>query len=239
MKNLLVYINPVKRFDKEKSILAKIQIDNSLRLGWKPEDIIIVTNFPFEHNGVKSLFLDVSNFCEFRPLSTKTVVVANMLAKGLIEPDQIYWVHDFDAFQLVPFDNIDIKDVGFTTYGWSAKWCLGSYFLKSSSVDIFKLLKDKIYELKIEDERALVALTRKNINKINERIKILNITYQVGMRHLLLNYEQAIKPLKVIHFHPFDRGRQVLESFMYGENELGQPLMTIELIDIFKKYGIQ
>lgn len=239
MKNLLVYINPVKRFDKEKSILAKIQIDNSLRLGWKPEDIIIATNFPFEYNGVKSLFLDVSNFCEFRPLSTKTVVVANMLAKGMIDPEQIYWVHDFDAYQLEPFGEIDILDVGLTTYGWMSKWCLGSYFFKASAVDIFKDLKDFIYEYKLEDERALVGLTRKNIHKINSRITVLDISYQIGMRHILANYERAVKPIKVIHFHPWDRGVEVLNSFMYGENELGKPLMTPELITIFEKYDIK
>ncbi len=39
MKNLLIYVNP-QGFDLESEKLAKIQIENSLEIGWKPNDII-------------------------------------------------------------------------------------------------------------------------------------------------------------------------------------------------------
>lgn len=54
MKNLLIYIHPDRKFvgesfSSETDVLPKIQIENSLKLGWKKEDILLVTNFPYEY----------------------------------------------------------------------------------------------------------------------------------------------------------------------------------------------
>ena len=57
MKCLLIYISPSNGFDKEHEELTKIQIDNSLDLGWKPGEIILVTNFPWEYRGIKATVL--------------------------------------------------------------------------------------------------------------------------------------------------------------------------------------
>jgi hypothetical protein len=68
MKNLLIYINPAKSFineawKDENDILAKIQIDNSLEMGCKKEDIILVTNFEYEYRGVKSIVVSDDLYC--------------------------------------------------------------------------------------------------------------------------------------------------------------------------------
>lgn len=39
MKIILVYTGPPKQFNEEHEVLAKIQIDNNLDLGWEKEDI--------------------------------------------------------------------------------------------------------------------------------------------------------------------------------------------------------
>ena len=253
MKNLLIYINPLKHFNAVSraymynSTLAKIQIDNSIDLGWKKEDILLITNFPYSYNGVKSIIVDSSLYCPFRPLSTKTVTVSYLLEKDMVEKGQLYWVHDFDAYQLNPINENDLDlnsaDVGFTDYGWSPKWCMGSYFFKSSAKDIFRLIKGIIYKNKAEDERALVSLLRNGHENILERIKKLNITYNFGMRNVVHNYKIAEKPLKVLHFHPYYKDNRMPEStldcFMYGKNELNMPLMNERLIKIFKSHGIE
>jgi len=243
MKNLLIYVNPKKEFDDEHKILAKIQIDNSLELGWKKEDIVLATNFDYEYKGVKSIVVGDDNFCSFNPLSTKTVTVIYLIENGMIEKNELYWVHDLDAYQLEKINEqeigLDATKVGLTTYGWSPKWCLGSYFFRENSKNFFKLLKDKIYDIRDEDERALVALTKDNVGNINDMIKVLNISYQFGMRNVKYNYRLTTKPIKVIHFHPSKRGRNVLDKFMYGKNEINKPLMTIRLINIFQKYDIK
>jgi|SRR3989344_9405506 len=254
MKNLLIYINPSRTFfGKEKSksrdctTLVKIQIDNSFDLGWKKEDILLVTNFDYEYNGVKSLVVDDNNFCPFDPLSTKTVTVSYLLSKGYLKNQELYWAHDFDAYQdnVITETELELSatDIGFTDYGWRPKWCLGSYFFKESSKDIFELIKNTAYKHKITDERALALLTSENTNNLNERIERLNITYNFGMRNVGFNYKIATKPLKVLHFHPHYTYKDnlpdtPLNCFMYGKNELNMPLMSERLIKIFHHHGI-
>ena len=245
MKNVLIHLNPSGEFDKERAILARIQIDNSLSLGWKPGDILLVTNFPYEYNGIKALVIDGAHFCEFRPRSTNTVTVPHLFELGLIEDGETYWVHDFDAYQLHPFTegepDLGGKAAGFTTYGWSPKWCLGSFFFTASAWETFQQIKDAVYLWETEDERALSALTKRNAQGINSRYKTLNITYNFGMRHVAYNYEAADKPLRVVHFHPFYKdlgGINTMRIFREGKNELGFPLMTDRLIRIFKDHGI-
>lgn len=256
MKNLLIYVNPSKTFFGRKkgeardcSTLVKIQIDNSFDLGWKKEDILLVTNFPYEYNGVKSLLVDDNNFCPFDAMSTKTTTVSYLLDKGLIERQELHWTHDFDAFQdsVITETELDLDrvDVGFTDYGWKPRWCLGSYFFKESAKDIFKSITDTAYKYKLTDERALVLSTNENANNFKKRLKRLNITYNFGMRHVGFNYKIATKPLKVLHFHPkypyIDKTltETPLNCFMYGKNELNMPLMSKRLIKIFHHHGIK
>ncbi len=241
MKNLSVYLTPAKKYSEEADASIKIWIDNSLDLGWKKEDIIFINNFPYEYNGIKSVVIDEASFCPFRPGSSKTCAIADLLQQGFMEKD-IYWVHDPDAYQLNPIIKSELKldkDVGFTTYGWSPKWNLGSFFLKDSAKDIFKWIKDTIYEIQNEDERALVKLTHENFNGINDRIKTMNITYQIGQRQIPVNYKLATKPLKVLHFRPHNKGLDNLATFMYGKNDLGFPLMNERLIKIFHYHGFK
>jgi hypothetical protein len=242
MKNLSVYITPAKKYEGVTLASIRIWIDNSLALGWKKEDIILINNFPFEYNGVKSTDVGDKSFCPFRPGSSKTCAVADLLEEGFMG-NGIYWVHDPDAYQLNVINEEELElegfDVGFTTYGWSPKWCLGSYFVKKEAKDIFKSIKETVYEIVNEDERALVKLTSENRNDINKRIKTMNITYQIGQRHVPYNYNQATKPIKVLHFRPQYKGLDNLATFMYGKSELGFPLMSERLIELFHHHGIK
>ena len=122
MKNLLIYINPNHSFSKEYVTMSKIQIDNSLDLGWKPEDIMMVTNFPYEYKGIKSIVVGDEYF--YTPPSTlKFPAVARMFENNMIGND-LYWMHDFDSFQLVPLDSDERiiqemggRDMGLCDYG--------------------------------------------------------------------------------------------------------------------------
>ena len=250
----MIYISPSKSFDTSSKnfrqyagALAKIQIDNIFDLGGKKEDILLITNFDYQYNGVKSLVVDDNNYCSFSPISTKTPTVVYLIAKGILKKEELYFVHDFDAYQLNAIKESELElgtaDVGFTDYGWSEKWCLGSYFLKSSALDIFQWIKDAMYKYQVNEERVLLMLTRSNTNNINERYKRLNITYNLGKKQVGYNYKIATKPLKVLHFHPYYKDRKLpetnLECFMYGKNELNMPLMTERLIKIFHHHDIK
>lgn len=249
MKNLLVFISPTKAFTGEYGVLAKIQIDNSLDLGWKKEDIIFVTNFPWEYQGVKAIVVGDEHYCAVRPRSIKTAIVPFLIDEGIIEKGEIYWNHDFDAYQLNAFEESELElddfDAGLTDYGWKERWCMGSFFVKSSSKDIFEKAKDIIYK-NIEDETALVELTTTN-KSINSRCKRLNITYNFGMRYVESNWKKAKKPLRIVHFHPRYkiiylepyRWEWTWDVFVEGKNGLNRPLINKRLLKIFNKHGIK
>lgn len=189
----MVYVHPEKRFSKEVDILVRIQIDNALSLGWDRSDILLYTNFNFKYEGVKSQLVSDSNYCPFRPLSTKTITVSN-----LDLDDDIYWVHDFDAFQLDSLDLSLEKPLGIATYGYIRKWQLGSFFYKPEARYILKDVVKKIYEIRNEDERALMELT----SKYKDKIQKLNNTYNLGARHLEKVFMMCELPIKIAHFHP-------------------------------------
>lgn len=238
MKNLLVYVRPEKKFVGEHGILARVQVDNAISLGLK-DDIVLVTNFPYEYNGVKSIVVSDNNYCAVRPRSIKTSIIPYLIEQEIIGKG-IYWNHDFDAYQVNSMTEEELRldglDAGFTTYGWKDRWCLGSDFIKSSAKDIFEWLRNSIY-VNLEDETALGNITRRNTHNINSRIKKMNITYQIGMRNVEYNYGIADKPIKILHFHPSKPG--LLNIFMYGKNNIGIPLMSDRLINIFNYHGIK
>lgn len=249
LKNLIVYIHPEKILIRDYGVLAKIQIDNSLSLGWKKEDIIFVTNFPWEYNGVKAIVVGTDHYCAVRPRSIKTAIIPFLVKAGVIEKGKIYWNHDFDAYQLNLMDEAELGlenvDAGLTDYGWRERWCLGSFFVKKESKDIFEKAKPIIYS-DIEDETALMQLTEDQA--FANRCKRLNITYNFGMRYVESNWKRAIKPLRIVHFHPRHkivylkpsyRWEWTWDVFVNGKNGLNMPLIDERLIAIFRNHGIK
>lgn len=240
MKNLLVYISPTHSFDKEREILARVQIDNSLSLGWKPKDILLVTNYHYEYNGVKSVMVGDSNWYEGRPRSIKTTIIPHLIDLEILEPDTVYWNHDFDAYQMNHIYESDLgmdkTDIALTDYGWRDRWCLGSFFFRTTARDVFETAKEIIYK-NIEDESAFMEMCKDPV--IRNQCSRLNITYNFGMRHVEENYERAIKPIKVVHFHPWYPLVKTLDIFMYGKSGLGHPIIDDRLKGILNQHGIR
>ncbi|QQG47700.1 MAG: hypothetical protein HY044_01260 [Candidatus Woesebacteria bacterium] len=225
MKNLLIYINPKRDFDDEGKIAVKIQIDNSLDLGWKRQDLLLVTNFAYEYNGVKSFVIGDENFCPFCPAASKINVIINLLERKLIEKGTIYWFHDLDAYQLINFAESELEfdkvDILLPDFGRYPKWSTGSFFFKDSSEDIFNSIKNIMYKYQIDEEKAFCVLTRVSYcchspqkwfksypspkiplaKNIYERIKKANITYNFHSFNVGSNYVAALKPIRVAHFH--------------------------------------
>jgi hypothetical protein len=230
MKNLLIYIHPDRFFHEDYARLVKVQIENSFRLGWKKEDILMVTNFPYSYMGVDAFVVDDSLFCEHRKKASKINVIYSLLEKGII--NELCWFHDFDAYQLLPFGEIDLdgKDAGFTDYGYSDYWNTGSFFFLPSSIDIFEWIQREMNRKKSNEERALMVLTDHNINSINSRYKRLNCTYNLGrMRQTDITLAKADKPIQVLHFHP--RMKELFDDVKY--------LLPTPLLTIFIKNGYE
>ena len=229
----MTYINPSKYFvgDEEK-IAVKIQIENSLDLGWKREDIILATNFPYEYKGVKSFLVSGDNYCVFHPQVSKTNVIVDLFKHKLIEPGEIYWYHGFAEYQLNIITEseleLDRADMFLSDFGRLPRWSCGSIFFKDSACDIFNWVQSIIYKYQTEEEAALGILTGQDsrvdmdqveaiwikgytakdipgIENINERVRRANITYNFNSGNIRSNYPAALKPIRVARFHFMDR----------------------------------
>jgi len=170
---------------------------------------MLVTNFDYEHCGVKSIVISDNCYCDWWKQVSKMNGILELFKKDMIEKDEIYWFHDLDAFENSPI-NVDLEDkeAAFTDYGYTDKrWNTGSFFFKKESKDIIQKIVDKCYEKKINEEYALRELINDNINNINSRIKKINITYNFpgsnnGYKNFKMVYDSCDLPVQVLHFHP-------------------------------------
>ncbi len=262
MKNLLIYISPTGSFDNPRADLAsndvpslvKVQIENSLELGWKKADILLVTNFAYKYGDIEALVLNDADFFDRKPQASKINAIIKLFEHNLIEDNELYWFHDFDAFQLEKFSETDINlnddQIGLTDYGGGKyfggidRWSTGVIFFRAGSKDIFEGLKEIYYQKKIDEEEALHLLIDKE-PPLNKRVKKVNNTYNFIGYKLESVYKKSIKPIKVVHFHPLTGkrrlggvGEESALRFFKGENPLQTPLLTDRLIRILKYHRI-
>lgn len=249
MKNLLIYTGPNKKFDKETEILTRIQIDNSLDLGWKREDIMLVTDFEYEYNGLRSFVIKEDIYYDFDIAASKVPVLVHLLNHGIIEPHELYWCHDLDAYQNHVIDEAELElknfDLGLIHYFYKPQWQFSSFFFRQSAKDIFELLDNTTRAKPRSSRNSEKTLTRliKDNSIDKKRYKRLNVTYNISKRYIPTIYAEATKPLKVLHFHPYDHDALMpdtaLNMFMYGKNSLKIPLMSDRLIKVFNYHGIK
>jgi len=256
----MIYISPTGSFKNPRPDLAsddagplvKVQIDNGLALGWEKEDILLVTNFEYQYGGVKATVLKDVEFFERKPQASKINAIIKLFDNGMIQNREPYWFHDIDAFQLAPITEaeIDLSDDGIalTDYGGGIKfggegrWSTGTIFFKAGAEDIFRRMKEIYYEKNIDEEEALGLLVIGDPD-IRKRVKKINTSYNFTGYGFHSRYKNAIKPLKVTHFHPWaERRRAGIKDclrFFKGENELNTPLITNQLIDLFNHHGVK
>jgi len=232
MINLLAYTDPSKNFDGEEAkVMAKIQIDNALDLGWKREDILIATDFEYEYNGVKSVLVEDKNPVLWNLTQGKIVAITQLFAKNLIKEGQLYWFHDFDAFQLEPFSKGDLKlsdlDIGLTNSG-RRMFNGGSFFFNHKARDIFDWTMDRIYKEHLDEELSFAHLASTGELNMKNRYKLMDHTYNLGIDNFPQNYESAQKPIRVAHFHPHKRRHM----------NLFRDILPQRFLKIFERYGI-
>lgn len=262
MKNLLVYLSPLGGFDEKidkfyrkknpAGSIAKIQIDNSLDLGWKKEDIILLTNFEYEYNGVKSTLVPGDLHINDKT-SNKMPVIKYLLDNKMLDNGELHWYHDFDVSQdqVITEEELGLEkyDLGLITYGYKETWNCGSFFFKTSAADIFDLLVERMLVTNGFhrcDEKTIVKLiSNKEIDP--KRYKKLDSTYNYMYKYIYLTYPFVQKPMKALHFYPYDQldgansqlyEKTHLDVIMYGKNISKKPLITDRLIKIFHKHGI-
>lgn len=172
--------------------LVKLQIDNSLILGWKQEDIIVISNKEFEYLGVKAMVVDLNNFCF---TGSKMFAVKYLFDQGITD---IIWAHDCDAIQDYWFDCPDFKDVGITQYS-RPKINGGSVFWRPEALDIVNNVVNILIDKKEKREEPVL---NRELRQYNGRVTILDHGYNVGCSGFYPRYIRSEKPVKVFHFHP-------------------------------------
>lgn len=238
MKNILTYISPDKHFNDEHKMAARIQIDNSIGLGWKKEDILLITNFEYEYNGVKSIVVGDEIYCRFHWPATKINAILQLFKMGLIN-DGLHWYHDFDCFQLAQFTDIERDlgnaDMGLTNYGRMPRLCSASMFFKKSAGDIIERIKNENERTKKGEEEAIMDLINDSPD-LQDRVRKLNITYAFHKFNLWHCYNRADKPIKAAHFHLTP---DKYDFFVKGNNPMEVPLISKRLIKIFNDHGFK
>jgi len=234
MKNLLIYYNPEGKFMPVRHSptnydeLTKIQIDNSLDLGWKKEDIVIAMNFPYEYNGVKAHVVGEGKYDVFDGnRSSKLPMLCRLFDEGVIG-DDVYWFHDHDAFQLEPFKDLEDADILYTDHGWTSMWNAGSFFFKKSAKDIFDKSNKIMYDRNLNEQTAFTYLLRED-PEVAGRCKKINISYNFGIYYHPTLHRIAIKPIKVAHFQPHKPRHLALYTSLVPER----------FLRILNKYGLK
>ena len=241
--NFMVFV--IDDFDQDRGVewshdqslnYIRAQIDNSLAFGWKPEDIIIATNFEFEYNGVKTvLFENQSKFSQF---FCKQESILELWEKGILHKP--IWYHDVDAFQNdhFGFPKFD-GDWGQCPYvGHDARnheWNCGVVFYKPTAMDILQFLVD--VERTEQYGKCDEVITRNFIRlnpDVNQRTAVLNSTYNMGMTGFETRYDLAHKPIKTIHFHPDDAEQYA--KVVKGKNKMNKAIISDTLKETLDKH---
>ena len=230
MKNFMVANLRGKGRYTESSIttLLKAQIENSLEVGWLNKDIVLLTNFPFEFMGVKARVLDLNKFCW---TGSKMFGLQYYFENNDVG-DDVIWSHDLDAWQNAWFDCPEFKDVGGSEYS-RPKFNGGSIFWKKQSKDIMDEVINRLKKDKLKKEEPTLNEVFKS-EEYKNRVTILNNTYNVGCSGYVERYERSIKPIKVCHFHPYNR--IAWETHCLDRNGLEERGITIRLEKLLRKY---
>lgn len=213
---------------KEIDTLLMAQVENSISLGWPAEKIIIVSNFDFDYMGVKAIKADLNKTCL---TGTKLFATKYVLDCDINEGEMI-WSHDLDAWQNHSFEQpIFMEDVGATYYS-KPKFNGGSIFWRPNAKDILEESIEIILENKEAKEEPTLNYLFKN--KYKYRVSIINNTYNVGCSGFFERYMRSKKPIKVAHFHPYNR--IAWETHRLDRDGLGVKTVDFRLEKILRKY---
>ncbi len=230
MKNLMVanyrpgatlHVDQLKR-------LLDAQVDNSLRLGWNPDDVIVVANFPYERMGVTVMLAPLNEGCL---RGSKTFAVDFLFREGKVDPKEVYWAHDLDAWQNHWFESPEFADVGITKYG-RAKFAGASVFYRFTARDIVAEVIRLVNQSGAQMETpALNQVFRSPAYR--HRVTILNSRFNLGCAGFVRRYGQSIRPILVCHMRPGDR--TAWDRLVNDRDNLREPATSASLAEFLTR----
>ena len=204
--------------------LFKIQIDNSLYYGWKPEDIILGTNFDFEYKGITAYHL--SDICTFNIFNNKWYGMLELMKANVLNDD--FWFHDQDNWQINKFEFPEFHgEVAACTYVRTPEWNTGSVFVKRTAIEILEYIVEsmKMNPIQYQSDENWIAFLRGQ-SDISSFLSTINTEYCVGYTFLEDRLRTANLPIKIIGYMP---DTKVYDAF------LEKKLIPNHLIQLHKK----
>ena len=228
MKNFMVANLTKGRYKEENiNILLNAQIENSLELGWKTEDIILLANFDYEFMNVKSISTKLNKRCH---TGSKMFGMKWLFDNNKV--NDVIWTHDLDAWQNVSFECPEFKDAGIACYS-NSKFNGGSIFWKNSSKDIVEKIINEIEKNKENKEEPTLNRILKS-KEYQKRVTVLNNTFNVGCSGYAKRWNRSIKPIHVCHFHPYNH--TAWETHALDRNGLDEKGISNRLENLLRKY---
>ena len=239
MKNLMSYILADGKggFDIESERMVKIQIDNSLEIGWTRQQIILATDFPYSYNGVQSVVVENAETRAGRKIRdiNKVGTILWLYDQGLLDEDIFF--HDLDAFQ--NHDFLDFPDEQYRPFPLSVapygdevpRYNTGCMFFKPSARPIWKRIYEQISPIKrrYSGEEAEAALLDLYPPGQQTHVAMLDISYNIFRRNVIQNWLNCIQPPRIVHFHPMWYRGAYYRLFVLGQNELKKSLVSERL----------
>ena len=210
----------------------RAQIDNSLNMGWRAEDVVILTNLPFSYKN--ATIVKSKHECTYNKYFNKLLGIWELIYYGHIE--EPFWFHDFDDWQVAPFKFPDFEgEVGGCKYINFTQWNTGSLFIKPNSLPFWQLCKDFIEAndshpnlLQIGDENIFNLLYAQNYSQLQNFIVEISYDFNIGITGFEDRLRRAPSP-KVVAFKPEENTISKLQEYK---------LLPEELITIFREYKL-
>jgi hypothetical protein len=228
MKNMMVANLTRGRYKQESiELLLKAQIENSLELGWRVEDIVLLSNFEYEFLGVRATRVALNETCL---TGSKMFAMKYLYENGMVE--EPVWAHDLDAWQNVCFNCPEFLDVGVACYS-NDKFNGGSIFWKKQAADIVdKIISEIEGHGENKEEPTLNRILRSH--EFRDRVTVLNNTFNVGCSGYVKRWDRSIKPIRVCHFHPYNH--TAWETHALDRNGLNEKGISDRLEQLLRRY---
>ena len=229
MKNLLVANAQDRgRYTLEKTTtLCKAQVENSIEVGWEPEDIILLTNFPFSFMGVTAQVLELNSNC----LRGSKLYGMQHLFNTQQVNGEVIWAHDLDAWQNCWFDEPEFLDIGACYYS-RPKINGGSIFWKRQAESILEAILQEISKGAEREEPVLQRMLASEA--YIDRVTVLDHTYNVGCSGFVPRASRAMLPIRVAHFNPLNK--IAWDTHCLDRNQVGIRSIGYRLEKLIRKY---
>lgn len=207
--------------------MLRAQIENSLELGWKPDDLWIVANFEFEWCGVQAFTTTLNAHCL---TGSKMFALEWLFQAGMVR--DVVWSHDLDCWQNEWFAVPVFMDVGACHYS-RPKFNGGSVFWKPAARDLVATITIQLQAPGVEKEEPILQKVFTE-RPYRSRITVLNSTFNVGCSGFVERLLRAEQPIRVCHLHP--NNRVAWETHVLDRNGLGQSSMGLRLESLLRRH---